>query len=331
MPPKKAKVKVSKSTKSGTKQGVKINIVIDQSKKTRGGNAPKPPIVRRALPAFSAMPQGPSYVGQQYRTTTQDSPLNISTIDYNILGKRVFNHLLEESQNREKSASGFSGFQTAGSQANQIFDGIYRPGSRGEPIILEPQNDISTAVDRYITDDPQTNSIISANKLDNRGSRLPQIGENSIVELNAEERRDNALDNLVSHEQKSRAEIDVNTALDEDLLEEIEDDEGFVLKEISSLIAQEQRGKELLLESEEDKFRGRNVTSKMRKKIYDIYELPPTPQRNAPLNSLRDYITKLNEQFGTSYETNFKGKRAQEDLRRVIRIALLKEYDEQTA
>ena len=66
MPPKKdkTKVKVSKKDKTEnakTKQGVKINIDIDQSKKTRGV-APKPPVVRRMLPAFSSAPQGASYL-----------------------------------------------------------------------------------------------------------------------------------------------------------------------------------------------------------------------------------------------------------------------------
>jgi len=301
MPPKKAKVKVSKSTKSGTKQGVKINIVIDQSKKTRGGNAPKPPIVRRALPAFSAMPQGPSYVGQQYRTTTQDSPLNISTIDYNILGKRVFNHLLEESQNREKSASGFSGFQTAGSQANQIFDGIYRPGRRGEPIILEPQNDISTAVDRYVTDDPETNSIIIANKLDNRGSRLPQIGENSIFELTAEERRDNALDNLVLHEKKSRAEIDVNNALDEDLYEENQEQ---IPTESGQMVVS---GKSEDIPESPPTISELGVTQE-RRAVTNHWDLPPIPTASKKTSPavMREYYKKFIAASGEAYNQNIE-------------------------
>jgi len=324
MPPKKQKVKVSKTSKSAGK-GVKINIVIDQSKKTKGG-APKAPVGRRALPAYSAMPQGPSYLGAHY-PNVQPNTFQQTTYSIPEVGKEVFNHLMLEARKRENSARGFGGFQTAGAQANQLFEGEYRAGRNYQPIIYLPESAETTAVEREVFDDPEHNQIIG-DKLINRGSRLPNTNENSIIELNAEDRRDNALDNLVLHEKKGKMEAQVNRTLDEDLLEE-EGNEDVAFSEIGNPTEQAQRAKELILESDESQYQGRNVTAKMKKKIYDIYSLPPIPPpKKATLSELKSYITFLNDSFGTSYETNFSGRRAVDDLRRVIRIALLKEYDD---
>lgn len=321
MPPKKAKVKVRKTSKSGDK-GVKINIVIDQSKKTKGG-VPKAPIQKRALPAFSAMPQGPSYMGANF-PARQDAP----TIDIQGLGDKIFNNLLAEGYRREQSARGFGSFQTAGQQLNQIFDGQYSTGRNNFPIISEPTNRVADYLDEAVSDEPTTNNQILSNKLNNRGSRLPPMDENSIGQLNLDEKRDNALDNLVLHEKKSKVEAKVNADLDEDLLEE-EGDEDLAFVEINSPTGQAQRAKELSLQSEEDKYQGRTLSAKMKAKIYEIYSLPPIPPpKKATVQELKDYINFLNDSFGTSYETNFKGRRAVDDLRRVIRIALLNEYDE---
>jgi len=72
MPPKKQKVKVRKSSKRGDK-GVNIKIVIDQSKRTKSGVAPKSTTGMRTLPAFSAMPQGSSFLGASYPTKLLDN------------------------------------------------------------------------------------------------------------------------------------------------------------------------------------------------------------------------------------------------------------------
>lgn len=326
MPPKKAKVKVRKTSKSGGK-GVNIKIVIDQSKRTKG-QAPKASTGMRSLPAFSAMPQGPSFLGASY-PTRQDAPLQ-PPLDTNVIGDRIFNQLLEENNRRQQSARGFGGFQTSGEQLNQIYDGQYsRSGRNNAYIISNPrESSTSSAIDYAVFDDPESNNQILGNKLSNRSPTLPDIGENSGIQLNIDEKRDNALDNLVSREKQGKMEATVNSDLDEDLLEEDERDENYVLKEIGSPTGQAERAKELSLQSEEDKIQGRNLTAKMKAKIYEIYSLPPIPPpKKASVYELKSYIDDLNEAFGTSYETNFKGRRAVDDLRRVIRIALLNEYD----
>jgi hypothetical protein len=326
MPPKKQKVKVRKSSKRGGDKGVNIKIVIDQSKKTKGV-APKPApksTGMKTLPAFSAMPQGPSFLGASY-PTRQDQPPD----DINALGDKIYNNLLAEGYRREQSARGFGGFQTAGEQLNQIYDGQYSMGRNNIPIISHPSNDTSDYVDRIVFDDPETNNQILGNKLNNRGSMLPEIGENSIVQLDAEERRDNALDNLEQHARKSRAEASVNNALDEELREENEEDEEYVLQEISTPRGQAQQEKELSLQAEEIKYVGRVATPKIRDALDEYYTLPPyPPAKKATLYELKAYIRAMNDNFGTNYETDFRGRKAVDDLRRVIRIGLLKAYDD---
>jgi hypothetical protein len=321
MPPKKQKVKVRKTSKSGAK-GVNIKIVIDQSKRSKG-QAPKAPAQPRALPAFSAMPQGPSFLGASY-PNRQDP-----AVDINVLGDKIYNNLLAEGYRRERQASGFAGFQTAGSQLNQIFDGEYRAGRNNFPIIAEPRNDTSDYVDRIVFDDPETNNQILGNKLNNRGSMLPETGENSIVQVNLDEKRDNALDNLLIREKKSKVEAQVNADLDEELLEENLQNEEVALQEITSPRAQEERGKEIVLEGEEAKYTGRVASPKIRNTLEETYSLPPyPPAKKASLNDLREYIRVMNKEFGTNYDTSFRGRDAVDKLRRVIRIGLLKAYDD---
>ena len=320
MPPKKQKVKVRKTSKSGGK-GVNIKIVIDQSKRSKG-QAPKAPAQPRALPAFSAMPQGPSFLGASY-PTRQDP-----AVDINVLGDKIYNNLLAEGYRRERQASGFAGFQTAGSQLNQIFDGEYRAGRNNFPIISEPRNDRSDYVDRMIFDDPETNNQILGNKLNNRGSMLPETGENSVIQLNIDENRDNALDNLVLHEKKSRAEAQVNADLDEELVEE-RGNEDVAFAEIASPRAQEERSKEIALEGEEAQYTGRVATPKIRNILEERYTLPDyPPAKKASLNDLKEYIRAMNREFETNYDTSFRGRDAVDKLRRVIRIGLLKAYDD---
>lgn len=319
MPPKKQKVKVRKTSKSGGK-GVNIKITIDQSKRTKG-QAPKAPAQPRALPAFSAMPQGSSFLGASF-PTRQDTP----PVDINVLGDKIFNQLLAEGYRREQSARGFGGFQTAGEQLNQIYDGQYRAGSGNSYVVVEPQNRRAEYVDRVIFDDPETNNQILGNKLNNRGSMLPETGENSVVNLNEEDLRDNALDNLLIREKKSK----VSAQVDADLNEELQEEGGSALQEIdpSDLAGQAQREKELVLESDEARYGGRMVTEALKKRIYENYDLPPFPvPKKASLYELKEYIKAMNKAFGQNGQTNFSGRRAVDDLRRVIRIGLLKAYD----
>jgi hypothetical protein len=319
MPPKKQKVKVRKTSKSGGK-GVNIKIVIDQSKRTKG-QAPKAPAGPKPLPAFSAMPQGPSFLGASF-PNRQDTP----PVDINVLGDKIFNQLLAEGYRREQSARGFGGFQTAGEQLNQIYDGQYRAGSGNSYVVVEPQNRRADYVDRVIFDDPQTNNQILGNKLNNRGSMLPDINDNTIGALDEEERRDNALDNLLIQEKKSK----VSAEVDADLNEELQEEGGSALQEIdpSDIEGQAQREKELVLESDEARYGGRMVTEALKKRIYENYKLPPFPvPKKASLFELKEYIKAMNKAFGQNGQTNFSGRRAVDDLRRVIRIGFLKAYD----
>lgn len=326
MPPKKQKVKVRKSSKRGDK-GVNIKIVIDQSKKTKGV-APKPPVVRRALPAFSAMPQGPSHMGANY-PLRQDYPA--PSIDTTAIGDRVFNQLLEESNRRQQSARGFGGFQTAGSQLNQIYDGQYsRMGRNNAYIISNPSESSTTrSIDNAVFDDPETNNQILGNKLSNQGSRLPNMNENSIGALNEYDRQDNNISNIVIHEKKKqdKMEASVNADLDEDLLEE-EGDEDVAIREVRNVDEQAQREKELSLQTEEESYKGVVLTDKVKTRLIADYQLPPYPVVGTGIPALKSYIMKLNEKFGKTYDTNFKGRRAVDELRRVIRIAFLKQYDD---
>lgn len=318
MPPKKQKVKVRKTSKSSGK-GVNIKIVIDQSKRTKG-QAPKAPAQPRALPAFSAMPQGPSFLGASY-PNRQDP-----AVDINVLGDKIYNNLLAEGYRREQSARGFGGFQTAGEQLNQIYDGQYRAGSGNSYVVVEPKNRRAEYVDSVIFDDPETNNQILGNKLNNRGSMLPDINDNTLGALDAEERRDNALDNLMIQEKKTKVSAQVDADLNEELLEE----GGSALQEIdpSDIAGQAQREKELVLESDEARYGGRMVTEALKKRIYENYDLPPFPvPKKASLFELKEYIKAMNKAFGQNGQTNFSGRRAVDDLRRVIRIGLLKAYD----
>lgn len=324
MPPKKQKVKVRKSSKTGGK-GVNIKITIDQSKKTKGV-APKAPSVSRQLPAFSAMPQGPSFLGASY-PARQDAPA--PSVDTTAIGDRIFNQLLEESNRRQQSARGFGGFQTAGEQLNQIFDGQYRATRNNFPIISEPTNRVSDYLDEAVSDEPTTNNQILGNKLNNRGSQLPYINENSIGALNENDRRDNDLDNLILHEKKSKVEAQVNADLDEDLLEENLEDENYVLQEIGTPGGQAQQEKEISLQAEEAQYIGRQATPKIRDALSEYYDLPDyPPAKKASLKELKDYIRAMNTAFATNYDTDFKGRKAVDDLRRVIRVGLLKAYDD---
>jgi hypothetical protein len=331
MPPKKAKIKVRKSSKTAGGKGVNIKIVIDQSKKTKGQaprQAPKATTGMRQLPAFSAMPQGSSFLGASY-PTRQDAP-SAPPLDVTAIGDRVFNQLLAESNRIRQGANGFGGFQTSGQQLNQIYDGQYsRVGRNNAYIISNPDESSSTkAIDNAIFEDPETHNQILGNKLNNRGSQLPHFNENSIGALDDDERRDNNLDNLVLHEKKSKAESTVNADLDEDLLEEDEKNESYVLQEVSPR-GEAQRSKELALEAEEAQYTGKVATKAKRDILEGAYNLPTyPPPKKASLNELKEYIRAMNKEFGTNYDTDFKGRNAVDDLRRVIRVGLLKAYDD---
>ena len=334
MPPKKQKSKVKKSKvkkSPSNKEGIKINININQPKKSSSKNkktssTKKPLTVYKTLPAYSSMPQGSSYLGTHI-------PLqNIQQPTYNQpsiaeLGKEVFNNLMLESQKRENSAYGFGGFQNSTSQVNQLVDGNYSRKINGDVILLRDYNPVSDYVDENVYDDPTTNQIITYNKLENKGQRLPSTNENSIVELNNEEKRDNDLDNLILHEKKTKVEKEVEKDLNEELIEEEDVDLGKSFSDIRTQSGQEQRLLELSLEEKEKRIAGVNLTPDKKRFLKVNFNVPNVPSRSASNQELKDYITTLNRLFDTDYNINFKGKDAKEKLFRTIRLALITEYD----
>jgi hypothetical protein len=329
--PKKQKSKLFKKS-SKNKQGININIKIDQSKKSsnrKPSSSKKPLTGYKPIPPYSSiLPQGATYLGAHI-------PLqNIQQPTYNQpsiteLGKEVFNNLMLESKRRENSAYGFGGFQSSTSQINQLHDGIYTT-QNNRPIILQDYNQTSEYVDENVFDDPTTNNIITYNKLENKGQKLPSINENSIVELNAEERRDNDLDNLVLQEKKSSVEKQVDKGLDEELIEEEDIDLTKSFSDIRTKSGQEQRLLELSLEEKEKRIAGTNLTPDKKRYLKVNFNIPEVPSRSASNQELKDYITTLNRIFDTDYSINFKGKDAKEKLFRTIRLALITEYDNYT-
>lgn len=327
--PKKQKSRVFRKSPKN-KQGININIKIDQSKKSsnkKPSSSKKPLTSFKPIPAYSSiLPQGASYLGTHI-------PLqNIQQPTYNQpsiaeLGKEVFNNLMLESQKRENSAYGFGGFQSSTSQINQLHDGIYNRKKNGDVILLRDYNPTSEYIDENVFDDPTTNNIITYNKLENKGQKLPPTNENSIVELNNEEKRDNDLDNLVLHEKKSSVEKQVNKDLDEEIIEEEDVDLSKSFSDIRTASGQEQRLLELSLEEKEKRILGVNLTPDKKRFLKVNFNVPNVPSRSASNQELKDYIITLNGLFDTDYSINFKGKDAKEKLFRTIRLALITEYD----
>jgi len=320
MPPKKdkTKVKVSKKDKTEnakTKQGVKINIHIDQSKKTRGV-APKPPVVRRMLPAYSPNPQGASYLGAHV-PARQDAPININkpSITAEDIGKSLFNSILAETRRREEANRGFGGFQTAGEQANSLFGGVYRMGNSSQPIVTDIEDSATErAIDNAVMDNPSTNNILEENKFENRGQVLPKVAppENSLGELNAEERRDNALDNLVLHETKSATEKKVEGAILEELTEE----------DAKESIAEQKQAEEERVNPK------KSLTKSIKDVVKEYYEIAEPPNRRDNLDTLKSYLQGLNKVIGTNYETNYKGADARDKLYANIKSAFFDAYNQ---
>lgn len=325
--PKKQKSKLFKKS-SKNKQGININIKIDQSKKTsnRKPSSKKPLTSFKPIPSYSSiLPQGASYLGTHIPLQNVQQP-TYNQPSITELGKEVFNNLMLESKKRENSSYGFGGFQSSTSQRNQLYDGIYTT-QNNRPIILQDYNPTSEYIDENVFDDPTTNQLITYNKLENKGQRLPSINENSIVELNAEEKRDNDLDNLVLHEKKSSVEKQVDKGLDEEIIEEEDVDLGKSFTDIRTKSGQEQRLLELSLEEKEKRILGVNLTPDKKRFLKSNFGIPDVPSRSASNQDLKNYILKINNIFDTDYDINFKGKDAKEKLFRTIRLALITEYD----
>jgi hypothetical protein len=110
------------------------------------------------------------------------------------------------------------------------------------------------AVDLLTNDDPTTNNL--NNSTFDAGEihpRLPNVNF-GLTTLNANERGDNALSNLVAHEKKGSEQIKVNEVFDEQLIEEEENEiEGLVSEEFIKV---------------EPKKRGRQPKLKPQPKIY---------------------------------------------------------------
>ena len=117
------------------------------------------------------------------------------------------NSIMEENRTRTQNSNTLGSYNT-GLSSNRTID-------------LMNQEKV---VNILTNDDPTTNYY--DNSTFNAGEihpKLPNVNF-GIVELNNEEKSNNALSNLVAHEKKSKVELNVNNVLDEQLVEEYENE-----------------------------------------------------------------------------------------------------------
>jgi hypothetical protein len=62
--------------------------------------------------------------------------------------------------------------------------------------------------------------------------------------------------------------------------------------------------------------------------IKDFFKSKRNKKEEASIKDLKDYINAMNREFNKNYDTSFKGRDAVDKLRRVIRVGLLKAYDD---
>lgn len=317
MPRKKDKVNKSVKSKSDgakTKQGVKINIHIDQSKKTR--TLPKQPVQRRMLPAFSSAPQGSSFVGAtnpNVRPATTQDPFQDTRgggnagLIFNLLGQAF------QSGQRSVSTSNIPNSFQANSQTNELLGQTRQGDTRQQVYIInEPEEEKEQEVNRLTYDDPMTNALNASDKLENVVQRFPAPEPTALGELNAEERRDNALDNLVIKEKKTAQDKQVSNAI----LEEIDEEDA------REKIAEQ-------VQAEEERINPkRSLTKSIKDVVKEYFDIAEPPERRDSLETLKNYLAGLNREFGTNYETNYKGKDAREKLYANIRNAFFDAYNQ---
>jgi hypothetical protein len=237
--------------KAKPNQGINIKINIGQPKRTKArtasrrpsANPPKTgarPAFGKALPAFSAAPQGFAGGGVQGpAVVVQPMPQPVQQPDTTTSALVAYNQLLLQNQAQQNSWRNRGGLNIqpnfgdfrASSQETGLMNPYQVPSnyySRGAGIVEE-------VIDDELYDDPMVNDVIDS-KLD-YAPQLPDLTESaSSSGMILTEKQDNALSNLVSREQMNQRDKQVQNDLDnvgeegsaEDVVKDIEK----VIKEV---------------------------------------------------------------------------------------------------
>lgn len=231
--------------KAKPNQGINIKINIGQPKRTKArtasrrpsGNPPKPgarPSFGKALPAFSAAPQGFAGGGVQGpAVVVQPMPQPVQQPDTTTSALVAYNQLLLQNQAQQNSwrnrgglniQPNFGDFRASSQETGLMspYQVPYNYYSRGAGIVEE-------VVDDELYDDPMVNEILDS-KLD-YAPQLPDLTESaSSSRMTLTEKQDNALSNLVAGEQLNQRDKQVQNDLDnvgeegstEDVVKDIE-------------------------------------------------------------------------------------------------------------
>jgi hypothetical protein len=215
--------------KAKPNQGINIKINIGQPKRTKArtasrrpsGNPPKPgarPAFGKALPAFSAAPQGFAGGGVQGpAVVVQPMPQPVQQPDTTTSALVAYNQLLLQNQAQQNSwrnrgglniQPNFGDFRASSQETGLMspYQVPYNYYSRGAGIVEE-------VVDDELYDDPMVNDVIDS-KLD-YAPQLPDLTESaSSSGMTLTEKQDNALSNLVAGEQLNQRDKQVQNDLD---------------------------------------------------------------------------------------------------------------------
>lgn len=215
--------------KAKPNQGINIKINIGQPKRTKArtasrrpsGNPPKPgtrPSFGKALPAFSAAPQGFAGGGVQGpAVVVQPMPQPVQQPDTTTSALVAYNQLLLQNQAQQNSwrnrgglniQPNFGDFRASSQETGLMspYQVPYNYYSRGAGIVEE-------VVDDELYDDPMVNEILDS-KLD-YAPQLPDLTESaSSSRMTLTEKQDNALSNLVAREQLNQRDKQVQNDLD---------------------------------------------------------------------------------------------------------------------
>jgi hypothetical protein len=227
MPPKivskmfrKGKSKGKAKTKQ--KQVVNVKVNIDQSKRTvqrqpsaniakKGGQS------FRTLPAFSAAPQGFAGGGVQGpAVVVQPMPQPVQQQDTTTQALTAYNNLLLQSQAQQNAWRNMGGLNIqpnfGGLRQSRQEENLFNPNQVPYDYYRNSAGVVEEVVDDLTYDDPMTNGL-SDNRLE-YAPQLPDLTASaSSSGLVLEEQQDNALSNLVSKEQLSQKEKQVENDL----------------------------------------------------------------------------------------------------------------------
>jgi hypothetical protein len=214
--------------KAKPNQGINIKINIGQPKRTKARTgsrrpstiAPKPearPSFGKALPAFSAAPQGFAGGGVQGPAiVVQPMPQPVQQPDTTTSALVAYNQLLLQNQAQQNSwrnrgglniQPNFGDFRASSQETGLMtpYQVPYNYYSRGSGIVEE-------VVDDELYDDPMVNDVINS-KLD-YAPQLPDLTASaSSSGMTLTEKQDNALSNLVAGEQLNQRDKQVQNDL----------------------------------------------------------------------------------------------------------------------